>query len=70
MSAFSRSGVVVLGQNSIRSLLPSTLISQVEALLEQHRINDAVDLAEQHRKKLQGKASVDANEVRIYVQHR
>ena len=67
MSTFPRSGVVVIGQNAIQSLVPSTLISQAESLLENHRINDAVDLAEQQRRKLQGKASADIDEVNIYT---
>ena len=67
MSTFPRSGVVVIGQNAVQSLLPSTLISQAESLLENHRINDAVDLVEQQRRKLQGKASVDIDEVNIYT---
>lgn len=59
---FPRSGVLVLGGNSIQSLVPSTIISQVESLLDSHRIEDAVDLADQRRKKLEGTISVDEDE--------
>lgn len=62
-STFPRSGVLVLGPNTVQSLLPSTLISQAESLLESHRIEDAVDLANQQRKRLHGKASADEDEV-------
>ncbi|KAG5716916.1 Transforming growth factor-beta receptor-associated protein 1 [Termitomyces sp. T112] len=68
-STFPRSSVLVLGSNSVQSLVPSTLISQVEALLESHRIEDATDLAESQRKKLQGSVSVDeADELRYVYQ--
>jgi hypothetical protein len=60
-----RSGVLVLGSNSIQSLLPATLSAQVESLLQNHRIPDAADLAEKKRVKLQGQRVVDDDEVRI-----
>ena len=60
---FSRSNVLVLGANSVLSLLPATLISQVESLLDIHRIEDALHMAEQQRKKLQNAITVDADEV-------
>jgi hypothetical protein len=46
--------VLVLGPDSIQSLLPS---HQAEALLESHRIEDTILLADQQRKKVQGKLS-------------
>ena len=61
---FSRSNVLVLGANTVLSLLPATLISQVESLLDSHRVEDAVQMAEQQRKKLQGNITVDNDEVR------
>ncbi|KZT24873.1 hypothetical protein NEOLEDRAFT_1134568 [Neolentinus lepideus HHB14362 ss-1] len=61
--SFPRSGILVLGPNTVQSLVPATLISQVESLLETHRIAEAVDLAEQQRKKLQSKLSADDDEV-------
>jgi hypothetical protein len=64
-STFLRSHLLILGPNSIQSLLPVTPISQVEALLESHRIEDVILLADQQRKKVQGKLVVDANEVSI-----
>lgn len=60
---FSRSNVLVLGTNSVLSLLPATLISQVESLLDGHRIEDAVQIAEQQRKKVQGNIAIDNDEV-------
>ncbi|EMD32317.1 hypothetical protein CERSUDRAFT_119016 [Gelatoporia subvermispora B] len=60
--AFPRANVLVLGPDTIQSLLPSTLISQAEALLDNHRIEDAVDLADQQRKKLQSMVIVDDHE--------
>ena len=67
ISTFPRSGVLILGPNSVQSLLPSTLISQAESLLENHYIDEAVNLANQQRKKLQGKMPVDVDEVSICI---
>ncbi|KAJ7452354.1 hypothetical protein B0H11DRAFT_2073067 [Mycena galericulata] len=60
-STFPKSGILLLG-NSVQSLVPSTLISQAESLLDSHRIEEAVDLADQQRRKLQGYATVDEDE--------
>ena len=65
-SNFPRSQLLILGPNSIKSLLPVTPISQAEALLESHRIEDAILLADQQRKKVQGKLVADANEVCLF----
>jgi hypothetical protein len=62
-STFPRSGVLVVGANYIQSLLPSTLRSQAESLLESHRIEDAIGLADQQRKKLESNLTVDSDEV-------
>src|SRR6266576_2237915 len=62
-STFPRSHLLILGPNSIQSLLPVTPISQAEALLESHRVEDVILLADQQRKKVQGKLVEDANEV-------
>lgn len=61
--SYPRSNVLVLGSSSIHSLLPSTLTSQAEALLEAHRIEDAVKVAEQFRRKMQSKPHVSVQEV-------
>jgi vacuolar protein sorting-associated protein 3 len=61
-STFPHSGVLALGLNSIQAVLPSTLISQVESLLDSHRIEDAVDLADTQRAKTQGNISIDSDE--------
>ncbi|KAJ7709853.1 hypothetical protein B0H17DRAFT_1155701 [Mycena rosella] len=60
-STFPKSGLLLLG-NSVQSLVPSTLISQAESLLDSHRIEEAVDLANQQLKKLQGHVTVDEDE--------
>jgi hypothetical protein len=62
-STFPRSHLLILGPNSIQSLLPVTPISQADALLESHRVEDVILLADQQRKKVQGKLVADANEV-------
>jgi vacuolar protein sorting-associated protein 3 len=62
-STFPHSNVLVLASDSIQSLLPSTLISQVEALLESHKIEDAAELADQQKKKFQTRVIVDEDEV-------
>ena len=61
---FPRSSVLVLGSNSIQSLVPSTLVSQLESLLESHRLEDAFNLADQRRKKLEESITVDEDEVK------
>ena len=60
---FPRSSILVLGPGSIQSLVPSTLISQLESLLESHRLEDAFNLADQRRKKLEESITVDEDEV-------
>ena len=63
LSTFPRSHFLILGPNPIQSHLPVTPISQAEALLESHRIEDGILLADQQRKKVQGKLVADPNEV-------
>ena len=68
---FPRCSVLVLSENSIQALLPSTLISQADILLESHRINDVVDLADQSQRKLLGSSTSDddlAEELRYVYQ--
>ena len=60
---FPRASVLVLGSNTVQALLPSTLISQADALLLAHRLEDAADLAEQQRKRLQSMLNVERHEV-------
>ncbi|KZP18157.1 hypothetical protein FIBSPDRAFT_933616 [Athelia psychrophila] len=62
LSKFPRSSIVVLGPNSVEALLPSTLLSQAESLLDAHRIPDAVGLVDQQRKKIEAKLEVDDDE--------
>ncbi|KAF7983156.1 hypothetical protein HWV62_23376 [Athelia sp. TMB] len=61
-SKFPRSSIVVLGPNTVEALLPSTLLSQAESLLDAHRIPDAASLADQQRKKIEAKLEVDEDE--------
>lgn len=63
LPTFPRSSILVLGPNSIQSLVPSTIISQVESLLESHRLEDAYNLVDQRRKKLEESIHVDEDEV-------
>ncbi|THH03162.1 hypothetical protein EW145_g6477 [Phellinidium pouzarii] len=68
---FPRSNTLVLSNNSVQALLPSTVISQAESLLESHRIDDAVELADQNQRKLLGSSITDdelADELRYVYQ--
>ena len=60
---FPRANVLVYGSNTVQALLPSTLISQADALLLAHRLEDVADLAEQQRKRLQSMLNVERHEV-------
>lgn len=44
-SSFPRSSILVYGQDTIHSLVQSTVIAQVESLLDNNQIEDAADLA-------------------------
>jgi hypothetical protein len=66
-STFPRSGALILGSTFIESLLPSTLISQADSLLESHRIDEAIHLADQQRRRLQGKTVGDPDEVQWII---
>jgi len=63
VSMFPRSSVLVLGLNSVHSLVPATLISQAEALLASHRIDDALNLVDQQRRKLESNITIDEAQV-------
>ncbi|KAI1785956.1 hypothetical protein LXA43DRAFT_1035560 [Ganoderma leucocontextum] len=60
---FPRANVLVFGSNAVQALLPSTLISQADALLLAHRLEDVTDLTEQQRKKLQSMLNVERHEL-------
>lgn len=64
---FPRANVLVLASDAVQALLPSTLISQADALLEAHRLEDVTDLAEQHWKRLQSTLNVDKHDVRCPI---
>ncbi|KIY53310.1 hypothetical protein FISHEDRAFT_63459 [Fistulina hepatica ATCC 64428] len=59
----ANSGILLFGQNFLQSLVPATLISRIESLLEEHRVQDAVDLADQQRRKLEGNLKVKEQEL-------
>jgi vacuolar protein sorting-associated protein 3 len=63
MRSFPRSNLLLVGSEGIQSLLPSTLISQAEALLDSHRIEEVVELADRQRRKVQANLTIDENEV-------
>ncbi|VDB91306.1 unnamed protein product [Peniophora sp. CBMAI 1063] len=60
--SYPRSSLLVLAFNSVQALLPTTLIDKAEAYLDVHRIDDAVALADEQRKKLQAQLTVDSGE--------
>ncbi|KAI0754157.1 hypothetical protein C8Q80DRAFT_1216335 [Daedaleopsis nitida] len=60
---FPRANVLVFGTDAVQALLPSTLISQAEALLLAHRLEDVADLAEQQRKRLQSVLNSERYEI-------
>ncbi|KAI0331784.1 hypothetical protein GY45DRAFT_1248254 [Cubamyces sp. BRFM 1775] len=60
---FPKANVLVLGSKAVQALLPSTLISQADALLEAHRLEDVTDLAEQQRKRLQSMLNADGHDL-------
>ncbi|KAL9710090.1 hypothetical protein Ac2012v2_006386 [Leucoagaricus gongylophorus] len=63
MRAYPRISVLVVQENlAISSLVPSTLVDQVDALLDGHRVDDAAALVDQRRKKLEGNLTVDPDE--------
>ncbi|GJE85460.1 hypothetical protein PsYK624_015390 [Phanerochaete sordida] len=70
-SSLPRSNVLILGSNSVQCLLPSTLIAQADALLDRHRLEEAVNLADRQLKRLQSRVSVgqeEADELRYVYQ--
>jgi hypothetical protein len=62
---FPRSHILIFGPSSVQSLLPVTLTSQAETLLQNHQIKDVIELADKYRKKVQGKFVVDPDEVPV-----
>ena len=52
MPAFPHSNVLLISADAVHSLLPLTLVSQIEALLKLNKVDQAVALAERHRKRL------------------
>ncbi|KAG9050608.1 hypothetical protein FS837_004133 [Tulasnella sp. UAMH 9824] len=63
-ASYTRSGTLVAGLRGMHSLLPSTLGSQIDSLLESNRVDDAVSLLNQVREKLEKSTVVDEGEVR------
>lgn len=50
--SFTRSKTLILGSDAIQALLPSTLVSQIESLLDTARLDDAIELAAQAKQKV------------------
>ncbi|KAG9037771.1 hypothetical protein FRB95_004057 [Tulasnella sp. JGI-2019a] len=46
-ASFARSKTLVFGPHAVQALLPSTLVSQIESLLDAARLDDAMELAAQ-----------------------
>ncbi|EIM88955.1 uncharacterized protein STEHIDRAFT_109263 [Stereum hirsutum FP-91666 SS1] len=61
-TTFPKSRVLVLAVNAVQSLLPTTLIAQAESLLESHKVDELVQVADEQRKKLQAKLTVDEDD--------
>ncbi|KIO24147.1 hypothetical protein M407DRAFT_15469 [Tulasnella calospora MUT 4182] len=57
-ASYTRSGTLVAGLRGMQSLLPSTLGSQIDSLLESNRVEDAVGLLNQAREKLEKSTGV------------
>ena len=63
--SYPRSAVLVLGQSSIYSLLPSTVFAQVQSLLQNGKLAEAEELLEKAEGDLaQGSAS-SGNQVSV-----
>lgn len=70
-STFPRSSILVLTPTSIHSLVPSTIISQVSSLIDTHQLEDALALADQRKRRLEGNLIVnedDEDEMRYVYQ--
>ena len=63
MPTFPHSNVLLISADAVHSLLPPTLISKIGALLDLNKIDQAVALAEQHRKGL-NRDAIDHVQVR------
>lgn len=61
---FPRSSILVVADNALASLAPTTLISQIDILLDSHRLEDARELVDQHRRRLESNLTVDPDQVR------
>ncbi|OJA13344.1 hypothetical protein AZE42_05594 [Rhizopogon vesiculosus] len=62
--SFSRSSILVYAQDTIHSLVQSTIIAQVEALLESNSVEDATNLADNFAS---GQANLDEAETLQYL---
>jgi hypothetical protein len=60
-----RSSLLVLQDNAVAALTPTTLIDEVDALLDSSCIDDAAILVDQRRRELEGHLTVDPDEVRV-----
>jgi hypothetical protein len=58
-----RSSLLVLQNNAVSALIPTTLIDQVDALLDSSSIDEAALLVDQRRRQLEGNLTVNPDEV-------
>ena len=59
--------MLVVGLDGVHALLPCTLMSQIDSLLQSARIDDAIELTDQAKKKLDMPGAVaDPEQVRLY----
>lgn len=63
MHAFPRSSLLVLQNNAVSALIPTSLIDEVDVLLDSNHINDAALLVDQRRRQLESNLTVDPDEV-------
>ncbi|XP_006463538.1 hypothetical protein AGABI2DRAFT_179862 [Agaricus bisporus var. bisporus H97] len=62
MHAFPRSSLLVLQNNAVSALIPTSLIDEVDVLLDSNHINDAALLVDQRRRQLESNLTVDPDE--------
>jgi len=53
----SRSGIIVIGTNGIQALVPTTLVTQAEALLKDNRMEDLLAMVDQTRRRISSNTS-------------
>jgi hypothetical protein len=67
LSGLTRAQTLLVGAEAVHSLLPATLLSQVESLLEEGLMKQAIELAEQTKRKNTSGGIVQEDQVRQEV---